>query len=575
MSVRKSSCALLAIAALVLAGCGGGGTTATTPEPDPVTPPAPKPATPATPATPAPREKTPAEKVSDLLASTGQEIAKALGTRPAAEMALKAARDSANQLFDSPTAASPALNVMGESSEAQKRAQAILDANANVEQALSDANAALAALETAKGEADKLPDGTANLATLKANIAKGITDAKSNRDAVKKIKDDKGANSLVEQVAKVTGGGAGTRKAADIAADVALIIAKAGTNYIGKTTTLPSDINGLGLSLPTYGTAPGTSGNFANLYRDTANDVTRKNDAPPHAFTWEEIVGKDKVEKKTIGSSAADGVQPMASFEGMDAGTGNNRMTLTAPNLSGLTHTYLGITGVAYCLEQRCPVTNGKLGAGWYWTVAPENRHKHWVRKASGYEEFTDYAHYGYWIRGETDAGLVIENNQDNGIKTFGFPHNQATASSALGESSTIPGDNKATYTGKALGISVVTKDKKAIKSGQFTADVELTATFAAEPKVTGTVKNFKGNAVGSNWSLTLEQADLVNSAPGNLTPFGTTDEDTEDATNTKGRWHARAYGGSATERPTGITGDFYAFFSDGRAMAGYGTRKK
>ena len=400
-------------------------------------------------------------------------------------MALKAAKD--NTSFFS----SLALNVLGESSKAQDYAQAILDANAKVDQALSDANAALTALQEAKKEADKLPAGTANLDTLKTSITAAIKDAK-------------GTDSLAAQVAKVTST-TGKMTAADVAAKVAVIIEKAGTNYIGKTTNFPMNTEGRA-TVVTYGSRVHSPVSRIATALYCQFNAVKRDDAPAHALTWEVVVGKDKVGGGgggAISSSGDDGFRRMASFEGMDGG---NRETSTTSNLEGIDHTYLGIKGIIYCLEQRCPATNGKPGAGWYWNVRPENRHRHPVRTGSGYEEFTDYAHYGYSLAGGSDTDLATGSN-DGGIEAFGLPHDDTesptrpttNAAAGLTASTTIPGNNTATYSGGALGISVVTADGKAIKSGQFTADVELTATFATSPTVTGTVKNFKGNAVGNN----------------------------------------------------------------------------
>ena len=95
---------------------------------------------------------------------------------------------------------------------------------------------------------------------------------------------------------------------------------------------------------------------------------------------------------------------------------------------------------------------------------------------------------------------------------------------------------------------------------------------------MTGTVDNFRGNAVGNNWEAELKEAPLRNK---NLSStavenFGLVKvSDAHD-----GVWHGRAYGGEAngktpTKRPTGIAGAFRAFFPDGRAIGGFATRKE
>ena len=135
---------------------------------------------------------------------------------------------------------------------------------------------------------------------------------------------------------------------------------------------------------------------------------------------------------------------------------------------------------------------------------------------------------------------------------------------------------NTATYSGNALGISVLTmpdgSNHKAIKSGEFTADVKLTATFHnTSPTVEGTMNNFKGNAVGSDWSVELKEASLLNTYPPASSQFGLA---RGSGAQHDGRWHARAHNGTAAQRHMGIIGFFRTFFPNGCAVGGYATVK-
>ena len=181
----------------------------------------------------------------------------------------------------------------------------------------------------------------------------------------------------------------------------------------------------------------------------------------------------------------------------------------------------------------------------------------------------TDYAHYGYWNEVNPAGDEIIK------IHAFGIPKTEhaMNANGSLAISPSMPAT--ATYNGKALGMSIMTNtDGMAQKSGKFTADVELTAEFGASPMVSGMINNFQGNAVGENWKITLENASLLDNAEpsiSNANHWGETlgASGTDNADN-KGRWHARAYGGTNAARPKGITGTFRALFPDGRALGGY-----
>ena len=100
----------------------------------------------------------------------------------------------------------------------------------------------------------------------------------------------------------------------------------------------------------------------------------------------------------------------------------------------------------------------------------------------------TSHASYGYWLAIPSESDEIAQ------ISIFGVPKNLGVMPSAAITTADIDRDNH-----------------KAIKSGEFTADVKLTATFKAEPKVKGTMNNFKTNAGGGNWSVELAKVDLIN----------------------------------------------------------------
>ena len=137
-----------------------------------------------------------------------------------------------------------------------------------------------------------------------------------------------------------------------------------------------------------------------------------------------------------------------------------------------------------------------------------------------------------------------------------------------------------ATYSGPAVGISVMTNDKgEGVASGHFDADVTLTARFAESPTLGGNIRNFRGSAVNTGWNVVLNQsalADTATLAPGdeNGIAYG------GDAA---GAWTAQGYGpvrettvdGEMVDhRPDGFFGRFDANMLDGMAAGAYATRK-
>ena len=109
------------------------------------------------------------------------------------------------------------------------------------------------------------------------------------------------------------------------------------------------------------------------------------------------------------------------------------------------------------------------------------------------------------------------------------------------------------------------------IQSGNFMADVMLTAKFANTPMLGGTIDNFRTaqgsnpGAVDSSWTVTLTET----------TPTGgTVAGGVADASGQDGTWTATSYG-EAEMRPTGIYGGFNAHFTDGHVAGAYATRKE
>ena len=176
--------------------------------------------------------------------------------------------------------------------------------------------------------------------------------------------------------------------------------------------------------------------------------------------------------------------------------------------------------------------------------------------------------------RMDTGSRSIEASGAVDGFNTFANSGAGTTDTAAAISPEEIGGDDgTATYSGTAAGMSVVTvpnpdgDGRVAGSSGAFTADVTLNATFGGTPTIDGTITNFMGGAVGSNWRVTLRSQTLAATGSSD----GTTRTDGQAA---DGLWSAQPYGGDADARPSGVHGGFNANFRDGAAVGAYATRK-
>ena len=495
-----------------------------------------EPTTPTTPTTPP--GPSPSEQVSDLFAKVSKYGTQASDAQEAAEDALTDATMKAGMLG--------AIDVEGESATAVANAQAVLDAVGMVAMAATNADSALTALKQAMMDADELPEGTANLDQLKIEIGNAIEAAEANLEAAEGIRDNLGAGSLAALAAMIMGDD-GEKTAAMWGMDVASSIQT-------------------GLGAWVIGTNHGTTAGTAS---DTVKNPVSMHDAPASAMTWEEIVGMDNVMTMPLATptkvASITGMTPAAVGITADIPDGGQTYAATAVTLAG-THNYMGIGGEIFCLATTCDVDDdGNLGAGWYFSPTSDTqRYRHKV--GVGYEDFNDFASYGYWVTVDATSGAV------DGFNTFATSGAAATVDAAISTEEIGGDDGTATYSGTAAGMSVVTvpnpdgDGRVAGRSGAFTADVTLNATFGGTPTIDGMITDFVGDAVGSGWTVTLRSQTL---AVGGGTGTARTDGQAAD-----GGWTAQPYGGDATARPSGIHGGFNANFRDGMAVGAYATRK-
>ena len=321
--------------------------------------------------------------------------------------------------------------------------------------------------------------------------------------------------------------------------------------------------------------------NTADIADATSRDGIKNDAAAIGAMTWAMIVGEDNIMMERIGDTNA--ALPVALIAGMMASavdkTGTPVLVSTGTFVDGTAYgaasttttpgtEYKGIPGAVWCLggDDGCKVNaDGTLGSGWYFTPTSTTQLYDANPDMAGmYKAATMYARYGYWLTySATGAatGVTLFAESDGNVQNLN-----------LGQAGDPAADVTATYSGSAVGIS-----KRGDNSGQFTADVNLTAKFATQPTLRGRVSNFQGGAVG-NWTVLLNETNLGPTA-GNFIN-GTT-----AGGGSPGAWSTQAYGPTPVDhdgnpgttaqnqRPTGFFGAFTATFGDGSAAGAYTTR--
>ncbi|MCY4242793.1 MAG: hypothetical protein OXD36_13760 [Rhodobacter sp.] len=220
---------------------------------------------------------------------------------------------------------------------------------------------------------------------------------------------------------------------------------------------------------------------------------------------------------------------------------------------------FKGIVGMAYCgAELGTACTSAKSGDGarltgdWYFIPSASEAGKRWSAKGSGFES-VGWAEYGYWLAEDSDDGWQLHR----------LIARKGPAYTIAGTGLSTAGSAK--YSGEAHGVSALAPSGDTpARHGVFDATVNLEAKFATAPQIKGTIENFRGGAVNTDWKLSL--------TAGNITDSGAV-VDPDDSSNNAGttgggEWTATPYGTDNTKRPTGVIGTFDGKFTDG-AVAG------
>jgi hypothetical protein len=217
------------------------------------------------------------------------------------------------------------------------------------------------------------------------------------------------------------------------------------------------------------------------------------------------------------------------------------------------------------------------------WAFRPDD----YTSEIAGVSPDSEYAYFGFWLEVTED---------EDGKETFGirgvaggggvaYTDGQISATELMG---------KATFLGDATGKYMAKRvtpygEIAAAVSGQFIADVEMTAVFGDvqdellknQNKVWGTIDNFRDPVEADSaalmsrgaatddaaWSVELNRADI--SSTGLSEHVGT---DSFGGTTTgDGSWTAQFFGGEdKTKMPGHVAGTFDAHFNNGHVVGGF-----
>ena len=481
--------------------------------------------------------------------------------RNAASQAAEDGKDAATQATDYVGKRS-AQAANGESETARDNSQKVLDGGTDATDAVTAAKAAKDALE--------LLDTEGIDAAHKAELDQAI------EDAVEYVDDQIAAAEASETTAE---GHVATVEGLDeddpiTPADNALTVAMSvNTALLATIATGTVDAN--------------TAAPMGAVLRNDADDIDARN--------WAEIAGASNIMKvrRLVGSAIAEvDAMSVAGGVAMDLlATGQNLPTDDDDTAAGIQNndgsmfvaSYKGIPGAVFCAGADCGQSvAGALTGSWYF--APTASMELYVSNpamAGSYMQATMYGRYGYWLTYDDNTGAATAVNTYAGVGSITTGATVTNTEDLNIGPDAEDNDVRATYTGDAVGISVLTDAQgDATASGHFDASVNLTATFGANPTLGGNISDFRGNAVNSTWNVTLNQVGLTESADA----IGITDG-VASGGGAVGAWTATGYGPTpvnddddgttplVNQRPEGIVGRFDANFADGMAAGAYATR--
>ena len=476
----------------------------------------------------------------------------ALAAYAAGDAVEKAATDEMKRAGDNLAHAQSAVAVGGSSAVAEAAARMVLDAQRALMDEIERAKAARDAAQERHDADGTTEEDKANLMAAIEDVKEGITTAEESLKTIDgNVMTIRGTDAEDPREPAYWG-----MQTARVIRD--LLTAEEGTP---PTTTADTD--------PTDG--------------NVDEKAVRKHNA--EGMTWGQILGGDVMDRRLAGAggdkvpSTPIAGKKASEFTGTPIGTVEVQSTE-----DGISASYKGIAGTVRCDNgSGCMVTGGVLGAGWYFVPNLASRTGRFIKDPANTDAYIAeiYAEYGYWLRRGT-AG-----DEDGGDNTVSFFHRTLPTTGTATDFNTLRAGNgsskaamEAEYSGEAIGLSFRTvtgsdNTQTSISSGQFTADVNLKAEFGVVQSgagLSGTVRNFRGDGVNTNWRVTLGRAAInpTGAVTGETVSVGNSTADV-------GSWNAQAFGratGGDPGRPEGFRGGFDATFSDGRATGVFATKR-
>ena len=441
--------------------------------------------------------------------------------------------DGAQDGIDTDTRRSNQMTALSGASMTLQTALAAL-AGGDLTQAKVDAaNTALTALNGAITAAADLTDdekapyqreatnASAPIRTAQNTVNDDKDDAKDKADKAMVAK----AMELREGISAPGGTGADTRTAMYAGTNDSEIAVTIGTG-VGSTVNLEAAETIVaahhgweGKKYMASGT--GVSGTYeAIVYSNVGEPTAGKKFSAQYSNDLDYVTVVESVITVTVDTDATDNnnnlVTPPSRVGGSDFvhKAGDVEFKLPSPNpkneaVIDASGTFHGVSGTYYCTPgtEKCVARKadkgyqlGKLDGTTFtqagWTFVPTSADSLLMDTPDA-----NYESYGWWIHTDTDGTLTASAFADN-----------KGADRETVEISALRGT--ATYKGGAAGKYAISNPLGSPNdAGDFTADVELTATFAVDHKITGTIDNFMGaDGKSRDWSVKLNKAGIADS---------------------------------------------------------------
>ena len=239
--------------------------------------------------------------------------------------------------------------------------------------------------------------------------------------------------------------------------------------------------------------------------------ATRPQNAVPLALTgksgmtWAEIHGKDVDDNLAVSIDGMTAVEIAAEFGSLpaDGFTSGSRVN----------DAYQGTPDFAQC-QGTCSVGTAGNAAGMLvgnWVFLPTSPNQGYVRNGDGsYTLPTGHAEYGHWLDRDSATGNALRLNPCIGGTSAGSEpcHLSARAADAANHD-----DKVASCEGRATGMSVTREtdadgmtESGGLKSGAFAADMQLTARFGVDPKVSGQVDTLTAARTSASHGVSISR---------------------------------------------------------------------